>query len=388
MQLGFESNPREVLKRLQLQLREHPDLQPRYERVKELVRAFRQAASYEISTRCNLFCEGCYYFSRDADQPPIPRDARLPIERWQQFFADEAARGVKMAYFLGAEAALEQERLMAAVPHFRYGNIGTNGTIRIDPAIKFLITLSAWAGDARDEARLRGGAVLAKALRLYAGDPRAVVLMTVNRENLTQVRGLAQRCQDHGLRLSFNVYSPSSGYVGGLLASQADDRAYRRANSVAESPLLQAEDLLRIRQVLDDAIDEFPQTVAYSKVYNRWITEPGPRFAIGADGVAIGCHSRPSKSLHYYSVNLERSYPKCATESLDCSNCRMYSAGWSSRMEPGADAVSSRDALIGWLEMIESMDRIFFPIGDSPLRSGSESGGARAAVADGQELAA
>ena len=97
---------RERLARIRDLLDASPDLRPRYETAKEIVRAFRRPAFYEVATRCNLFCEGCYYFADDF----APRPEERNLDAWRAFFAAEAARGVTMAYFVGAEPALEHVR--------------------------------------------------------------------------------------------------------------------------------------------------------------------------------------------------------------------------------------------------------------------------------------
>ena len=61
----MSSDRRARLIRLSALLQGAPDLAPSYEEAKRVVRAFRKPAFYEVATRCNLFCEGCYYFSDD-----------------------------------------------------------------------------------------------------------------------------------------------------------------------------------------------------------------------------------------------------------------------------------------------------------------------------------
>ena len=51
-----------VIKQL---LAQHPDLVEQYEQTKKIIRVFRRPAFYEMSTRCNLRCEGCFFFDRE-----------------------------------------------------------------------------------------------------------------------------------------------------------------------------------------------------------------------------------------------------------------------------------------------------------------------------------
>ncbi len=142
---------------------------------------------------------------------------------WEEFFAAEGERGVTMAYFVGAEPALEQERLLAASRHFPYGNIGTNGTIRLDPAIPYRIGVSVWGVDEEVDTSLRGANAFTKAIRNYSGDRRAIMLYTLTRSNLGDVRRLAEICRDNDLPLTFNMYSPTQTYARKLAAKLGND---------------------------------------------------------------------------------------------------------------------------------------------------------------------
>src|SRR6185312_15657280 len=103
-------DPRLVLRRIREVLDDNPHLAPRYEEAKKIIRIFRKPAFYEVTQRCNLKCEGCYYFEGNF-KPVKEQDS---IKAWEDFFAVEKERGVSIAYFVGAEPALEQERLVAA----------------------------------------------------------------------------------------------------------------------------------------------------------------------------------------------------------------------------------------------------------------------------------
>lgn len=249
-----------VLRRLHAILAENPDLVQGYETAKEVTRAFRRPAFYEVSARCNLYCEGCYYFEktgRDAE----PADPGHPVQHWEDFFAGEAARGVSMAYFVGAEPALHQERLLAAAAHFPHGNIGTNGTIRIDPDVPYRIGVSVWAAQDTTDRQLRGASVFRKALKNYAGDPRAIMLFTVTAWNLDEIPTIAGMCRDHGVELTFNFYSPTRAFNAKLATGAPHDGAFFRESTAQSSPSLSAYDLARVRGLLDEVTADYPETV-------------------------------------------------------------------------------------------------------------------------------
>ena len=344
--------------RLARLLREHPQLRPGYERAKAVVRAFRKPAFYEVATRCNLFCEGCYYFSDDFS---APSDEVKDRAAWEDFFAAEGERGVTMAYFVGAEPALEQERLLAAANHFPYGNIGTNGTIRLDPAIPYRIGVSVWGVDEEVDTSLRGANAFAKAIRNYAGDRRAIMLYTLTRSNLGDVRRLAEICADHDLPLTFNMYSPTQTYSRKLAERMGPDGKYFRISSEEDNLRWDDESLAAARRLMDEVLDDFPDTVVYSHAYNHWATQTGPLYDIDPEtGIARDCHSRMVEPMRYFKTDMKHAaLEKCGTSDAICSECRMYSGGWSSKFEPRDEDVRDAKTFAAWTGMVETLGRIF-----------------------------
>jgi len=349
------SDPRVVLRRIRELTGLDPHLAARYEAAKSTIRHFRKPAFYEVTQRCNLKCEGCYYF--ESERAPV--DEQEQVAQWERFFSIEAQRQVSMAYFVGAEPALHQERLMAAAGHFSHGNVGTNGTIRIDSAIPFRISISMWAGDDDTDKTLRGASVFRKAFRNYRGDRRAIVYYTLSRWNLDGARTIAEMCRDSGLPLTFNLYSPTATYLAKLAANLPNDEEFFRISRPEDTPMLSDEDLARAEGAVLDLMEDFPETVLYSRAYNRWSTRPGPLHELDADGTARFCGSRITSSMHYYGADLSRRDVKCCTPDLDCSQCRIMSGGWSTKLSPDADDLADADAFSDWLEMLEALKRIF-----------------------------
>jgi hypothetical protein len=350
------ADPRPIVRRIREIVNARPDFEQRYEAAKKVVRIFRKPAFYEVTQRCNLKCEGCYYFEGGLARDRLEEES---LDAWEEFFALEAQRGVSMAYFVGAEPALEQERLMAASRHFAYGNVGTNGTVKIDPAMPYKVSISIWAGDDATDKKLRGASVFRKAFKNYQGDPRALVYYTLSRWNLDSVRTIAEMCRDNGLPLTFNLYSPTSSYLHKLQGGQANDEAFFRVSRQGDTPMLSGEDLLQARNTVSELMDEFPDTILYSRAYNDWSTKQGPLHQVDETGLALNCGSRILGSMSYYGPDLKPLNPKCCTPDLDCSQCRIMSGGWSSKLQPGLEDVADESAFSNWLEMMEALKKIF-----------------------------
>lgn len=355
-ELTRREQARIVARSIRSLIKETPALLHRYNRAKETIRAFRRPAFYEIETRCNLKCEGCYYFE-GGDTWQI--NGNKPINEWQNFFHLEAERGVSMAYFVGAEPALAQDRLLAAAQHFPWGNIGTNGTIALNKDIPYRIGVSVWASDDKTDIQLRGASVFRKALKNYEGDQRAIMLLTVSKDTIGQVPEVARMCSDHGVELTYNLYSPTHSFLKKLAIGQQHDDRFFRFSDQNHSPIFTDYDLAKTRETLAATIEDYPDTVVYCHEYNDYMCQPGSRYTLDENGIALDCQSRIVNPMRYYTTDLTSRSVKCCTPDIDCSQCRMYSGGWSSRFIPTPQDVTNREAFIAWLNIIDTLGRIF-----------------------------
>lgn len=209
------NDSRALLRRTNELLRENPDLAVEYNLMRNQARKLRVAGSYDITSRCNLWCEGCYYFS--GDQHALKDETNL--QRWKDHFRAERDRGVTFAYIAGAEPAMEQERLFAVHDNIPNGTIASNGTIMIDKAISYRIIISVW-GDEDLTKELRGGGTFWKALRLYGSDERALFAYTITKQNIRQLPKVLDILSKEGVEVAFNMYSPTIQYLQKLKSAE------------------------------------------------------------------------------------------------------------------------------------------------------------------------
>lgn len=138
------------------------------------------------------------------------------------------------------------------------------------------------------------------------------------------------------------------------------DGAYFRISSPTSNLRWDAESLSEVRKVMRSVMEEFPETIVYSPAYNDWVTREGPLYDVDPDtGVARDCHSRMIGHMRYFKTNLEQAQEKCGTSDAVCSECRMYSGGWSSKFEPRTSDVADVTAFKAWLGMIATLGEIF-----------------------------
>ncbi|MFC6669099.1 radical SAM protein [Marinobacterium aestuariivivens] len=109
-----------------------------YRRMRRNANALTRPVSLDLTSRCNLYCEGCYYYEGDT---PVLAD-EVDIDKWSALFRRKAEEGTRFAYFGGAEPALYPERLRAAAAFIPYGTLATNGTLKIPHDIPYRITVS------------------------------------------------------------------------------------------------------------------------------------------------------------------------------------------------------------------------------------------------------
>ncbi len=351
-------SPRMRGARLHAHLAADPRLASAYGKIRTHARGI-VISGYDITKRCNLRCEGCFFFEGDLSEK---YDEEKTDAEYDRFFADEVRRGVNYPHFAGAEPALVQERLHIANRHWKRGLIYTNGTVRIDPAIGFMIHVSLWGNPDTDALR-RGAPVFRKTVENYRGDPRAVVMMTINRRNVDEIPDVVRACADAGLRLSFNHYSPSRQYrrkvaEGGRL----DESATFRLSTPEDNLMLADDDLRRVHDRVGRALEDFPRTIVYSPYYNGWINDPSSRFRIDpATGMATDCPILNMPRHRQHHVDFSYSDDECCVANIDCSGCRHYVSGFTKIMAEFDAHLDTVEDFRGWVEVFDTWCRLHLP---------------------------
>lgn len=328
-----------------------------YGKIRKHARGIR-ISGYDITKRCNLRCEGCFFFEGELS---VIYPEEKTEQEYEEFFGTEVARGVNYPHFAGAEPALVQNRLRIAHRHWQRGLVYTNGTVRIDPEIGFMIHVSLWGKPETDET-LRGAPVFGKAVNNYRGDPRAVVMMTINRHNVDEIPTVATACADAGLKLSFNHYSPSRQYLRKVEADTAPDGDTFRLSSREDNLMLRSEDLARVEDLVGRAADDHPETVIYSRYYNEWINDPASRFDIDPEtGVARDCPILNMPYHRQHHVDFSYRDDECCVANIDCSGCRHYVSGYTKIMAERQSHFGTPAGFRGWVEVFDTWCRLHFP---------------------------
>jgi MoaA/NifB/PqqE/SkfB family radical SAM enzyme len=277
----------------------------RWERVRKYF--FLRESTYDMTSRCNIRCDGCYYYAGDKQYAADTAEA----EAWRRLMRDEKARGITFVVLAGAEPALVPEILQACYDELPLGCIATNGLKRIEDSVGYKIHVSVWGNDATSLRVRKHKDMLEKQIDNYRGDSRAVFVYTYTRENIEEAGPVLDLLAAHDCKVTFNVFSAPVGYAG---------------------PLRHTQDTLgRMRRAMLDLLEAYPRQVLFSP-YSAVAHSHG----LGLHGL-YGCpypRMNPStdiglgRSFRQYRSDLtwDRS-ASCCVPDTDCADCRHYAAG-------------------------------------------------------------
>ncbi|UZE27753.1 hypothetical protein [Pseudomonas asplenii] len=284
-------------------------------------------SQYDITSVCNLTCEGCLFFSGD---DYLGHQDEKDLDNIEAFFAGEAARGVRYGYFGGAEPSLAENKLLIANRHIPYGVVFTNGIKRLSAEIDYRVHVSLWGNPERSR-ELRGADTMTKQIRNYRNDPRAVFVFTLTARNLDDIPYIAQLCADNGLALTFNHYSPTSKYLD-FIGSGAGADPYHITSTAADNLVLSADDLRRARDSIGELLQQPGLRILYEADFNQLIHDPAGLYpdAQGPGAVTRDCGVLLTSTLRHYNTDLSESRGKCCTPNIDCGTCRLYAQSFAS----------------------------------------------------------
>lgn len=319
----------------------------------------RVTSAYDISSTCNLFCEGCLFFDRDGGHAGAAE--RADIAHFEDLFAAEKARGVTYPLMAGAEPALRQDVLRVAARHFRGGMVHSNGTVRLDPALPFRIFISVWGGPALTK-QWRGADCYEKSLRTAAADPRAIVNYTVNAKNIDDIYRVSEDCDRLGVQITFQAYSPTADYQDYLSDADGASHTYIQSGSAEDNLVLSADDDARAADAICTAVDAFPETVAFTKPLARYaFGRPGPFYDAEFVGAAPK-HCLPARHpqhRHFQLGGIEETEKTCGHGNTECRTCRTYTTIYPGFFREMLNKPMTKDEAIDFLDAHEVFDVLY-----------------------------
>jgi len=282
-----------------------PAIRERWEKVRKYF--FLRESTYDMTNRCNIRCEGCYYFTGEKQFAAENPD----LDAWRLLLEAEKARGITFVVLAGAEPSLVPQLCELCHRVITLGAIATNGLKTIPREIDYRIHISVWGNDRTSLAIRKAPDMLARQVANYRDDPRAVFVYTFTPVNIDEAREVTELLAAGGLKLTFNMFSSPVGYRGPL----------------RHTP----ETLAKTAQVMTELLDEFPQTVLFSpynivthtrqqglhELFSCSYPRMNPSTSIGL-----------GRSFRQYRTDLQWDREAaCCVPDTDCDDCRHYAAG-------------------------------------------------------------
>lgn len=282
-----------------------PEVKARWEKVRKYF--FLRESTYDMSNRCNIRCDGCYYFEGDKQFAREVGD----VKAWRGLMQAEKARGITYVVLAGAEPSLVPELLEVCYQEMPLGSIATNGVKRVPGSVGYKIHISAWGNDQTSLRVRKAKDLLKKQIENYKNDARAVFVYTFTRENIDEVHGVAEALVAHDCKMTFNVFSSPIGYTGPLRH---------------DGPSLQ-----RTKTTMITLLNRYPKNILFS-VYNAvaHTHQKGLHALYGcsyprqnpSQDIGLGRSFRQYRT----DLNWDRSVACCVPDT-DCDDCRHYAAG-------------------------------------------------------------
>lgn len=282
-----------------------PAVKSRWEQVRR--HFFLRESTYDMTHRCNIRCEGCYYFEGEKQHVAELGDP----EAWRALMRAERERGITYVVLAGAEPSLVPDLLQVCYQEMPLGAIATNGIQRISERVGYKIHLSVWGNDETSWRIRKAKHMLARQIENYQGDPRAVFVYTFTPHNIAEAVEVAEILARQGCKLTFNMFSAPIGYAGAL----------------RHTP----DSLTQTRQAMCELLARYPQNVLFS-TYNA----VAHTHRLGLHDL-FGCaypRRNPStdlglgRSFRQYRTDLNWDREAaCCVPDTDCADCRHYAAG-------------------------------------------------------------
>ena len=309
-----------------------PAVRDRWEKVRQYF--FLRESTYDMTNRCNIRCDGCYFFNGDKQFAT----ENLDESAWQELMAAEKARGITFAVLAGAEPSLVPRLCQVCAENIPLGAIATNGLKAIPREIDYRIHISVWGND-RTSGEIRKAAdMLDRQMANYRNDPRAVFVYTFTPYNIVEAGAVTQMLADNGQQVTFNMFSAPVGYHGPL----------------RHTP----QSLAATGEMMTELLSRYPQSVLFSP-YNivahtheqglhALFSCPYPRMN---PSTAIGL----GRSFRQYRTDLQWDRDAaCCVPDTDCTDCRHYAAGSAVVTARMYRHATDPDTFSAWLDYVDT----------------------------------
>ncbi len=309
-----------------------PEIRERWEKVRKFF--FLRETTYDMTNRCNIRCNGCYYFEGEKQFAKENNDP----EAWRELMKDEKARGITYVVLAGAEPSLVPDILQACYDEMPLGSIATNGFKKIPESVGYKLHISVWGNDSSSDRIRNAKNLLVKQIENYKDDPRAVFVYTFTSENVNEIYEVMEIIAANNCKITFNMFSSPVGYTGHLRHNEKT--------------------LPAVRKAMTDVLEKYPNNVLFSH-YNiiAHTSKDGlhdlyscsyPRMNPSED-IGLG------RSFRQYRADLSWDRDvACCVPDTDCPDCRHYAAASAVVTARLYRHATNPDQFRSWLDFVDT----------------------------------
>jgi len=282
-----------------------PRIRERWEKVRKYF--FLRESTYDMSNRCNIRCNGCYYYEGEKQFA----EENVNPEAWRALMKSERDRGITYVVLAGAEPSLAADLCRVCFEEMPLGAIATNGLKVIPADIGYRLHISVWGNDITSQKIRNARDMLMRQIENYREDPRAIWVYTFTRHNIQEAPEVVETLAKNGCRTTFNMFSAPVGYRGDLRHTK---------HSLAETRNMMAS-LLEAHEshVLfsQNNITAHTHPLGLHDLYSCSYPRCNPATTVGL-----------GRSFRQYRTDLTWDRDAaCCVPDTDCADCRHYAAG-------------------------------------------------------------
>ncbi|NVM04355.1 MAG: radical SAM protein [Candidatus Helarchaeota archaeon] len=153
------------------------------------------AVNYDLTYKCNLRCEHCYFFSSvEEKRRENAIHTELTDNQWLKVFKYHKSRGITSAAITGGEPTLRMNLLYDAVKIFPRVQIATNGIIKIPkfPKNKQPLIWTSIDGLPETHNAIRGAEIYDRIIENIRDDKRVLISTTVTTSNYDEIEDIVK----------------------------------------------------------------------------------------------------------------------------------------------------------------------------------------------------
>ena len=308
------------------------NIRDRWEKVRKYF--FLRESTYDMANRCNIRCEGCYYYKGDKQ---FARENRDPAA-WRHLMRAEKERGITYVVLAGAEPSMAAELCEVCYQEMPLGTIATNGLTIIPESIRYKLHISVWGNDETSLKTRSAKNMLSRQIENYKGDPRAVFVYTFTRNNIDQVYEVAADLAANDCKLTFNMFSAPVGYEGSLRHT--------------------ADSLDKTRKSMIDLLLKYPENLLfsyYSAVAHTHRNGLHDLYACSYPRMNPSTDIGLGRSFRQYRTDLSwNREAACCVPDTDCVDCRHYASGSAVVTARLFRHATDPDTFKAWLDYVDT----------------------------------